>query len=102
MLDEFGDNWESLEIRPLLVEGLSDLDLPLDYYEATEAPFTATDSLDVWFRISTAGILDYSGDPMHIAGIMNDWIGEPLTQEGEDSEFWSGQYSFADTSEVSY
>jgi hypothetical protein len=102
LLDEFGDHWETLDNRSLLVDGLSDLNLPLDYYEATEAPFTPTDSLDVWFRISTAGILGYSGEPMHIAGSMNNWIGEPLTQEGEDSEFWSGQYSFADTGAVFY
>ena len=102
MVDEFGDHWESLANRLLLVDGLSDLDLPLDYYDADGSPFTPTDSLDVWFRISTAGILGYSGDPMHIAGTMNNWIGEPLTREGEDSEFWSGQYSFADTSEVAY
>ena len=102
LLDEFGDHWESLDNRSLLVDGLSDLNLPLDYYDATEAPFTPTDSLDVWFRISTAGILGYSGDPMHIAGTMNNWIGEPLTQEGEDSEFWSGQYSFESAAFVTY
>jgi len=102
LLDEFGDHWESLDNRSLLVDGLSDLNLPLDYYNAIEAPFTATDSLDVWFRVSTVGILGYSGDPMHIAGSMNDWIGEPLTQEDEDSDFWSGQYSFEGAAFVSY
>ena len=102
LTDEFGDHWETLENRSLIVDGLSDVDLSMDYYDADSSPFTQTDSLDVWFRVSTAGILGYSDNTMYIAGSMNNWIGDPLTRESENSEFWSGQYSFAEEGEVSY
>ncbi len=95
MSDGSGDTWESTGNRTITVTGT--VDLPLDYWEnGTTPPYTATDSVDVWFRISTAGITDYADSTMYIAGTMNGWSGEPLTQEGT-SEFWSGQYSFAAT-----
>ena len=93
VIDNMGiESWESTDNRTLSVSG--DTDLPQDYWEnGTTPPYTETNSIDAWFRVSTAGILGYNGEVMHIAGTMNSWSGEPLTQEG-DSEFWSGQYSF--------
>ena len=84
--------WESTENRALSVSG--DTVLPQDYWESgTTPPYIPTDSVDVWFRVSTAGIVGYDGDTMYVAGYMNSWNGEPLMQE-ENSEFWSRQYSF--------
>ena len=93
VIDEMGtEAWESTGNRALTVSG--EMDLPQDYWEnGTTPPYTETDSIDVWFRVSTAGIVGYGGDTMFVAGYMNSWNGEPLTQEG-DSEFWSRQYSF--------
>ena len=93
VIDNMGtESWESTNDRTLSVSG--DMDLPQDYWESgTIPPYTETDSIDVWFRVSTAGILGYAGDTMYIAGNMNSWTGEPLTQEG-NSEFWSRHYTF--------
>ena len=93
VIDNLGtESWESTDNRTLSVSG--DTDLPQDYWEnGTTPPYTETDSIDVWFRVSTAGILGYDGDTMYTAGYMNSWNGEPLTQEG-DSEFWSRHYTF--------
>ena len=93
VIDNMGtESWESTDNRTLNVSG--DTNLPQDYWEnGTIPPYTETDSIDVWFRVSTAGILGYAGDTMYIAGNMNSWTGEPLTQEG-DSEFWSRHYTF--------
>ena len=93
VIDNMGtESWESTNDRTLSVSG--DMDLSQDYWEnGTIPPYTETDSIDVWFRVSTAGILGYAGDTMYIAGNMNSWTGEPLTQEG-DSEFWSRHYTF--------
>ena len=93
VIDEMGqEDWESTGNRALTVSG--ETDLPQDFWDnGTTPPYTETDSIDVWFRVSTAGIVGYGGDTMFVAGYMNSWNGEPLTQEG-DSEFWSRQYSF--------
>ena len=93
VIDNFDtESWESTINRALTVTG--ETSLPQDYWEnGTSPPFTETDSIDVFFRVSTAGILGYDGDTMYIAGYMNSWTGEPLQQEG-DSEFWSGHYTF--------
>ncbi|MBC8343546.1 MAG: T9SS type A sorting domain-containing protein [Bacteroidetes bacterium] len=99
MVDELGnDNWESTDNRLLsLANATTDVSIWLDYWENGQTPpYTPTDSTDVWFRVSTAGVVGYDGETMHIAGTMNGWGAEPLTQEG-DSEFWSGQYSFSTT-----
>ena len=104
MVDELGnDNWESTDNRTFSLAGsTADVSLAQDYWESgTTPPYTPTDSLDVWFRVSTAGVVGYDGETMHIAGSMNGWGAEPLTQEG-DSEFWSGQYSFFDTTAIEY
>ncbi len=93
VIDNFDtESWESTNNRALTVTG--ETSLPQDYWEnGISPPFTETDSIDVFFRVSTAGILGYDGDTMYIAGYMNSWTGEPLQQEG-DSEFWSGHYTF--------
>ena len=93
VIDDMGtEAWESTGNRALTASG--ETDLPQDFWEnGTTPPYTETDSIDVWFRVSTAGIVGYGGDTMFVAGYMNSWNGEPLTQEG-DSEFWSRQYSF--------
>ncbi|HIA79267.1 MAG TPA: hypothetical protein EYO07_03780, partial [Candidatus Marinimicrobia bacterium] len=64
--------WESTENRALSVSG--DTVLPQDYWESgTTPPYIPTDSVDVWFRVSTAGIVGYDGDTMYVAGYMNSW-----------------------------
>ena len=57
-------------------------------------PYSATDSIDIWFRVNTAGIPGYdpATTPMKVAGSFESWIGTDLTQEG-DSEFWSGHFT---------
>jgi len=100
MINDTGDNWESTNNRALTVSGTTDL--PQDYWESdTTPPYTETDTVDVWFRVSTAGIADYAGATMYIAGNMNGWSGVALAPEG-DSTFWSGQYSFASTTSLEY
>ena len=96
MVGESGDTWESTGNRTLTFGAdVLDTALALDFWQnGTTPPYTPTDSVDVWFRVSTAGIVDYAGEVMHIAGNMNGWTGAPLSPEG-DSTFWSGQYSFA-------
>ncbi|MDP6169519.1 MAG: hypothetical protein QF780_05900, partial [Candidatus Marinimicrobia bacterium] len=93
MIDAMGNELsESTDDRVCTISG--DTVLSQDYWEnGTTPPYTETDSIDVWFRVSTAGIIGYDGDTMFVAGYMNSWNGEPLVQEG-DSEFWSRQYSF--------
>jgi len=93
VIDDLGtEAWESTGNRSLTVSG--ETDLPQDFWEnGTTPPYVETDSIDVWFRVSTAGIIGYDGDTMFVAGYMNSWNGEPLEQEG-DTEFWSRQYSF--------
>ena len=94
MVDATGDNWESTANRALTVSGTTDL--AQDYWESgTTPPYTPTDSVDVWFRVSTAGISDYADSTMLIAGTMNGWTGEPLTAEDTTLTFWSGHYAFA-------
>ena len=81
MINDTGDNWESTNNRALTVSGTTDL--PQDYWESdTTPPYTETDTVDVWFRVSTAGIADYAGATMYIAGNMNGWSGVALAPEG--------------------
>ena len=96
MVGESGDTWESTGNRTLTFGAdVLDTALAVDFWQnGSTPPYTVTDSVDVWFRVSTAGIVDYAGEVMHIAGNMNGWTGAPLSPEG-DSTFWSGQYSFA-------
>ena len=67
VIDNFdNESWESTNNRALTVAG--ETSLPQDYWEnGASPPFTETDSIDVFFRVSTAGILGYDGDTMYIA-----------------------------------
>ena len=96
-------NWESTNNRALsLSNQTEDVNINVDYWESgTTPPYTPTDSMDVWFRVSTAGIVGYAGEVMHIAGTMNGWTGAALSPEG-DSTLWSGQYSFAAGTAIEY
>ena len=87
------DIWESTGNR---VFNLSATDTTIScYWENTDQPpYTATDSIDIWLRVSTAGIagFDASTTTMKAAGSFEGWSGTDLTQEG-DSEFWSGHFT---------
>ncbi len=90
-----GDQWESTSNRSFAVSGDGlPIDLPIDYWEAGNTPpYDVTDDIDIYFRVSTAGIPQYDGTTMYIAGTMNGWSAEPLTDEGT-GEFWGGTYHF--------
>jgi len=99
-IDAIGEEfWESTDNRTFsLSDETGDVVLDLDYWEnGTTPPYDPTDEVDVWFRVSTQGIVTYAGATMFIAGSMNGWSGEPMVSEDEDGEFWSVQYSFPDT-----
>ncbi len=75
--------------------------LPVDYFNLTTAPFTPTDSVDVWFRVNMAGVLDYDGtSPVGVRGSIPldpSWATAfVLTQEGA-SDFYSGHMKFPTT-----
>lgn len=87
--------WEdAIGNRNVTVAG-ADVVVDLAYFDDV-APYTPTDSIDVWFRVSTAGIIDYAGETMNVRGSLAplDWGNSiSLTQE-DDTEFWSGLVSF--------
>lgn len=88
--------WEGIDNRTATVN--SDTVLPLAYWDNV-APFTPTDSLDVWFRVNMAGQIPfgYQGEQVDVRGSFNGWSGgDNLTQEG-DSDYWSGLVSIPDT-----
>ena len=59
------ESWESTDNRTMSVSG--ETYLPQDYWEnGTTPPYMETDSIDVWFRVSTAGIVGYDGDTMFV------------------------------------
>jgi hypothetical protein len=101
-ITDAGEQWESTDNRAVTVTGEDDF--PMDYWEAgATAPYTETGDVDAWFRVSTAGIPDYDdATGMYIAGTMNGWSGEPLTQEADGSDFWSAQYPFTAGTDVEY
>ena len=96
LVESTGDVWEGTDNRKVTISG--DTTLAVGYFNAAGPPYTATDSVDVWFRVSTAGIADYAGETMHLAGSFNGWTStnNPLTQEG-DGQFWSTHVTLADT-----
>jgi len=101
-ITESGEQWESTDNRAVTVTGEDNF--PMDYWEAgATAPYTETDDIDAWFRVSTAGIPDFNdATGMYIAGTMNGWSGESLTQEADGSDFWSAQYPFTSGTVVEY
>ena len=87
------DGWESTGDRTLNVSS-NDTTIICYWENGDQAPYTATDSIDIWFRVNTAGIPGYdpSTTPMKVAGSFEGWNGTELTQEG-DSDFWSGHFT---------
>jgi len=79
--------------------GDADTILQVVYFDDNDGAFTPTDSVDVWFRVSTAGIIGYDGDTLGVRGSGGplDWgTSIKLIQEG-DTEFWSGLISFSNS-----
>ena len=69
MVGESGDTWESTGNRSLTVTAGNTV-LAQDYWQnGTTPPYTVTDSVDVWFRVSTAGIADYAGEVLSLIHI---------------------------------
>lgn len=78
--------------------GDADTVLQVVYFDDNDGAFTPTDTVDVWFRVNMAGVLDYDGtSPVGVRGsIPLDPTWEhaaPLTKEG-DTDFYSGLISF--------
>ncbi|NQU67697.1 MAG: lamin tail domain-containing protein [Candidatus Marinimicrobia bacterium] len=97
-----GDEWESLDNRPLVVTGLDgDQNQAVDYYNSAIPPFVETDGIDVYFRVSTLGIPGYAGDEMYTAGSFEGWSGTLMTDEGT-SEYWGLSFSFDIPTAVEY
>lgn len=89
--------WESISNRTATIS--SDTILPLAYWDDV-APYTPTDSLDVWFRVNMEAQYDfgYNGEQVDVRGSMNGWsAGSDLTQEA-DSMYWSGLISLPNSS----
>ncbi len=88
--------WEGVADRSATVTG----DTTIFHYWDDNAPFVATDSVDVWFRVNMAGVAAYDGEPVAVRGsIPHDptWeTGYELTQEG-DSDYYSGLMKFPTT-----
>jgi len=90
--------WESVSDRALTVGTEA---MVFEAYFDDIAPYTPTDSIDVWFRVNMAGVLDYDGtSPVGVRGsIPLDPTWEhavELTKEG-DTDFYSGLISFPNT-----
>jgi len=85
-------NWESVSNRNVTVTS----DTTFLTYWNNEAPFVATDSVDVWFRVQMEGVagFDAVSDIVGVRGASPlDWGNTyALTQEG-DSWYWSGLFS---------
>lgn len=90
--------WEDISNRTATIS--SDTILPVTYWDDV-APFTPTDSVDVWFRVHMGGVIGYQGEQVDVRGSFNGWSGgDNLVQEG-DSYYWSGLISFPDTGATS-
>lgn len=88
--------WEGIDNRTAFIN--SDTVLAISFWDNV-APFVATDSLDVWFRVNMEGVaaFGYAGEQVDVRGSFNDWsAGDNLTQEG-DSYYWSGLVSLPDS-----
>jgi len=65
----------------------------LHFWGPSSAPYTETDSVDVWFRVNMSGVIGYDGGQVDVRGDFNGWsAGSNLTQES-NTDFWSGQVS---------
>lgn len=84
--------WESVADREVTIKS----DTSFFHYWDDIAPFTATDSLDVWFRVHVGSVLD-DIDFVDVRGSFNGWsAGDTLTMEGA-TDYWSGLVSLPDT-----
>ncbi|RMF09154.1 MAG: T9SS C-terminal target domain-containing protein [Candidatus Neomarinimicrobiota bacterium] len=90
--DNLGNlTWEADPNRSLVVPAADTT--VLQYWGPSDAPFTATDSVDVWFRVNMAGVVGYDGGQVNVRGDFNGWSGvDSLVQEA-NPDFWSGQIS---------
>jgi hypothetical protein len=73
----------------------SDTVLPVAYWDDI-APYTPTDSLDIWFRVNMEGQIPfgYAGEQVDVRGNFNGWsAGDNLTRETADTNYWSGLVS---------
>ncbi len=86
--------WESVADRAATITS----DTTFFHYWNDVAPFTATDTLDVWFRVNMAGVAGFDADAATV-GVRGavaplDWGADvALAQEG-DSYYYSGLASF--------
>ena len=87
------DIWENTDNRVLNVSA-NDTTISSYWENGDQPPYTATDSIDIWFRVNTAGIPGYdpATTPMKVAGSFEGWSGTELTREGE-TDFWSGHFT---------
>lgn len=85
--------WESVANRVVTVSS----DTSFFSYWDDIAPFTPTDSMDVWFRVHMGSVIE-EFDKVDVRGSFNGWSGgDDLTQETDNPDYWSGLISFPDT-----
>jgi hypothetical protein len=91
------DNIENREVT------VSDADVVLDlaYFDQLEPPYTPTDSVDVWFRVNMAGVLDYDGtSPIGVRGSIPldpTWGTTYVLDREDETDYYSGLMSFPDS-----
>ena len=87
------DGWEDITNRSITVSA-NDTTITCYWENGDQPPYTATDSIDIWFRVNTAGIPGYdpTTTPIIVAGSFEGWNGTELTREGE-TDFWSGHFT---------
>ncbi len=97
--DEFGSlTWESISNRTYTVPP-QDTVMDLAYWNDV-APFTPTDSIDVWFRLNMAGEVGFDTSATTIVGVRGDtppldWGSDLELSKESDSYFYSGLGSFS-------
>jgi hypothetical protein len=83
--------WETTNNRTLNISG--DVVKPVEYWSSAGAPYTPTDSIDVWFRVNMLSQESFNPatDQVHVRGSFQGWNDStPLTREGM-THFYSGQ-----------
>jgi hypothetical protein len=83
--------WETVDNRTFNLSG--DVMRPIDYFSRSGAPFTASDSIDEWFRVNMLSQESFNpaADEVHVRGSFQGWnASTPLTREGM-THFYSGQ-----------
>jgi len=98
-IDNQTDNevWEDGDNRTITIPS-GDSTLAVEYFSSGDTPpYAVTDSIDVYFRLNTAGIIGYEGETIGVRGNTAplDWgATTELTREGAESDYWSGTVSF--------